>query len=119
MTTFAILYNRQDLTAIAAEATNPGLTGGERNEINRYWNAGLRDWASAPIAPIEYRCVNTPQGTVCDDDMRVVVISSTQVSKAGLIAWLRAIGAKYAGALYMLAIADDLTTTAVEPWPPA
>ena len=136
MTTFAIFYKSADLQALAAQATNPGLTGQERNEINRYWNAGLRDWQTAPQAPEQYRCVDIPfepvpgqidpdktwtqnaNGSwhVCDPTMRVVVMSSNQVSKDGLINWLRTIGNKYPAALYMLAIADDIALTAVEPY---
>jgi hypothetical protein len=119
VTTFAVLYNRQDLAAIAADATNPGLSSSDRNEANRYWNGGLRDWSTAPVAPVEYRCVTNGSGTFCDDDMRVVVVSGAQVSKAGLVTLLRRIGTTYPGALYMQAIADDVANTAVEPWPPA
>jgi hypothetical protein len=138
MATFAIFYTRQDLTAIAAESTNPGLTPQERQEANRYWNAGLRDWATSPTAPEAQACVNIPfdptgqpgyegmvitnngNGTwkVCDPNLLVVVVSGTQVSKAGLVAWLRTIGNKYPGALYMLAIADDVERIAIEPWIP-
>jgi len=136
MATFAIIYSRQDLTAIAAEATNPGLSSGERQTANRFWNGGLKAWASAPYAGDANACVEIPfdpsgdpayadkvvsdvgsgRWRVCDPDIRAVVISGPQVSKAGLVSFLRLIGGKYAGALYMLAIADDVELTAVEPW---
>lgn len=117
MARFAIFYNREDLTPIAAEMTNVNLSAQDRNTANRYWVAGVRDWASAPLAPVEQRCVDTPMGQMCDDDMRIVVIDGNQVSKAGLIALLRKVGNTYPGARYMIAIADDMENTAIEPWP--
>lgn len=134
MATFAIFYNREDFTAIAAEATNPGLTNTEKQYANRLWSGGLSAWASAPTAPEAQSCVVIPfQPTnlnptqtatdlgngswkLCDSDIRVCVVSGTQVSKQQTIDWLRLIGNKYPGALYMTAIADDIALTAVEPW---
>lgn len=137
MATFAMFYTREDMTAIAAEVSNPGLTAQEKNIANRYWNGGIRDWASAPQAPDAQACVEIPfdptgdpayegqvitnlgngRWRVCDPEIRVVVVSGSQVSKAGLVTFLRQIGNKYPGALYMLAIADDIERVAVEPWP--
>lgn len=136
MTTFAIIYNREDLTAIAAEATNPGLTNAEKQIANRYWNGGVKDWATAPYAGDVNACVDIPfdptgdpiyagktitnlgngHWRVCDPDIRAVVVTGTQVSKAGLVTFLRQIGNKYPGANYMLSIADDVENTAIEPW---
>jgi len=138
MATFALFYKRQDVTAIAAEVSNPGLTPQEKNTANRYWNGGLKDWSTAPQAPQvdPYGCVTipfepipgeidpdktwtqNPDGTwlVCDPTMLIIVVSGAQVSKQGLVDFLRLIGNKYPGALYMLAIADDVANTAVEPW---
>jgi hypothetical protein len=60
-----------------------------------------------------------PDGSwkLCDSDIRVCVVDGVNVSKQQTIDWLRLIGNKYPGALYMLAIADDIESTAVEPWP--
>lgn len=136
MTTFAIFYDINDLNAIAAAVNNPGLTPQERQEINRYWNAGLRDWQTAPTAPDAQACTitknnpaNNPlltgyvftdngDGTwkLCDPNIKVIVMSGSQVSKSGLINWLRTVGGKYPSLLYMQAIADDIALTSVEPW---
>ncbi len=139
MATFALFYNRFDVAQIVAEVSNPGLTAQERNTANRYWNGGIKDWAAAPQAPqVEpYSCVtmpNDPTGqvepwktitnngngtwTVCDPQMTIIIVSGTQVSKQGLIDFLRLIGTKYPAASYMLGIADDVQLNAVEPWPP-
>lgn len=109
MARFAIFYNREDLSAIAAEATNPGLTPAERQTAQRYWNAGIKDWASAPVAP--------PDRQDGDPDTRILIVDGQQVSLQGLVDFLNAIGNKYPGALYMTAIGDDLARTGVEPWP--
>lgn len=141
MATFALFYNRADVAALVAEVSNPGLTAQERNIANRYWNGGMRDWSSAPQAPqqVPYACVVVPFNptgqvepwktitdngngtwTVCDPQMTAIVVSGTQVSKAGLVTFLRQIGQKYLpGTAYLLGLADDIETQAVEPWPPA
>jgi len=141
MATFALFYNRQDVAEIVAEVSNPGLTAQEKNVANRYWNGGIKDWASAPQAPQTepYSCVRVPfdptgqveswktitnngdgTWTVCDPQMTIIVVSGSQVSKAGLVTFLRQIGQKYLPATaYLLGIADDIETQAVEPWPPA
>lgn len=136
MATFALFYKRADYALIAAEAQNPGLTAQERQTANRYWQGGLNAWSSAPQAPDAQACVEIPfdptgqpsyadkvvtdlgngRWRVCDPDIRICVISGNQVSKQGLIDFLRLIGGKYPGALYMLAIADDISATAIEPW---
>lgn len=137
MTTFALFYQREDLTAIAAEATNPGLTPSERNYATRLWNGGLKDWASAPTAPDKYACVEIPfdptgqpayanktitnlgngKWRVCDPNILVVVVSGAQVSKQQTVDWCRLIGNKYPGARYLENIGNDIEHEAVEPWP--
>ena len=137
MATFALFYQREDLTALAAEATNPGLTPSERQYAQRLWNAGLKDWASSPTAPDEYACVLIPfdptgqpgyagktitnmgGGTwrVCDPNILIVVVSGPQVSKQQTVDWCRLIGGKYPGAAYLENLASDIEAQAVEPWP--
>lgn len=139
MATFALFYKPEDITAIAAWATNTNLTSQERQYANRLWNAGLKDWSIAPQAaqnaaeacviipfepvPGQIDPVKTwsqlPDGNwlVCDPTMKRLVISGAQVSKQLTIDWLRQIGNKYPDAVYMLAIADDIMLTAVEPYP--
>ena len=119
---YAIFYNHQDLTAIAAnvEATlannyDQFLTTQERNSakqtFQRAWTGGLSGWSTAPIAPIEKQ-----EG---EPDTRIIVVSGAQVSLAALISTLRVLAAKVPGAAYMSRIADDLSGSsgAVEPWP--
>lgn len=138
MATFAIFYDVQDWQAIQDTLTNPGLTPQERQEANRYWQGGINVWSTAPTAPEAQSCITTsfnPTGNalyankivtnlgnglwkVCDPNIRICVVSGTQVSKAGLVSFLRTIGNKYPAMLYMTSIADDIVLTGVEPWPP-
>lgn len=119
---YAIFYNHQDLTAIAANVqatlssnydqflTNPERTS-SKQVFNRAWNGGLSGWSTAPIAP--------PERQEGDADTRIIVVSGQQVSLADLRNTLRLLGTKVPGAQYMIAIADDLmgASAAVEPWP--
>ena len=119
---YAVFYNHQDLTDIAANVSatlannyDQFLTTQERNTtkqtFQRAWNGGLNGWSTAPIAP-----VNKQEG---DPDTRIIVVSGAQVSLQALITAIRLIGTKVPGAAYMIAIADDLmgSSGAVEPWP--
>jgi hypothetical protein len=136
MTTFALFYKPIDITAIAAWATNQNITAQERQYANRLWNGGLSNWSVAPqalqtpaeacvISPTPYSgqdpdVVNIPQGDgtfwICDPTIKRLVISGSQVSKQLTIDWLRQLGNKYPDAIYMLAIADDILQTAIEPY---
>lgn len=119
---YAIFYNHQDLTAIAAnvEATLAGnydqyLTVQERNNakqvFQRAWTGGLSGWSTSPLAPLEHRD---------DVDCRIVVVTGQQVSLQALRQVLYLLAQKVPGAAYMRAISDDLGgwSGAVEPWPP-
>lgn len=134
--TFAIFYKPADVDAIAAWATNPNLQQGLRTYANRLWNAGLKNWSTAPVAPDAYACVGVPEGTTsgdpdvvirqnpngdgswqaCDFTIRLIVISGSQVSKAQTVQWLREVAAQNQGAAYLAALAEDVQATAVEPW---
>ncbi len=120
---YAIFYNHQDLTAIAAnvQATMASnydqfLTTTQKNTakqtFTRAWNGGLSGWSTAPLAG-----ALDPNGG--DTDALIIVVSGQQVLKADLISALRIVGQNVPNADYMNAIADDLTNTAIEPWPPA
>lgn len=124
---YAIFYNHQDLTEIAAnvEATlannyDAYLTTQERNQckqtFQRAWTGGLSGWSTSPTAIQQY-----PEHCDGDTDCRIIIVSGSQVSKQALIDALNILGNKVPGAQYMLAIARDLAgwSACVEPWPPA
>lgn len=119
---YAIFYEHQDLTAIAANVSatisnsyDAFLTTQERNTIKqtfqKAWNGGLKNWATSPIAPIDRQ-----EG---DPNMRIVVVSGQGVSLQDLRVALYILAQRVPGAQYMAAIADDLAglSAAVEPWP--
>lgn len=122
---FAIFYNSTDLNAIAAQVSatlannyDSFLTTQQRNTVkqtfNRCWQNGLSGWASAPLAGAQ-----SPNDG--DADARIIAVNSSQVTKQNLIDALRIIGnnvpaAQVPSAPYMLAIANDLQGTAIEPW---
>lgn len=122
MADYAIFYNHEDLTAIAAnvQATLASdydnfLTTQERNTVKqtfqRAWNGGLNGWATAPVAP--------PEKQEGDPDTRIIVVSGQQVSLQALRNALYVLASRVPGAAYMGRIADDLggSSGAVEPWP--
>ncbi len=123
MTTFAIFYNSQDLSAMAGSVTNPGLSGPDRTEVNRYWNGGLKDWAAAPFGVSPLDDPNDPINALT----KRIVVSGPQVSRTGLIALLRRLAATYGvGFEWLGGLANDMegppgvpnNSGSWEPWPP-
>ncbi len=108
---FAIFYNLQDLTPIAANATRVDLKGTDKTLALKIWNGGLKGWSIAPIAPLDRQ-----EG---DPDTRIVVISATNVTLQNMIDLLIRLSAQ-PGAAYLARIASDMSRSsgAVEPWPP-
>jgi hypothetical protein len=112
---FALFYNRQDASQIAAEITRSDLSTSDKNLAQKLWNGGLKNWSSAPVAP-----VNSPyfgEG-VPDNPTLMIVVNAVGVSKQNLIDWLNRL-APTSGCYYLGAIAADVAVSAVEPWPPA
>lgn len=106
---FAIFYNRQDLTPIAAEVGNINLPQSLKTFGTKIWNAGVKNWGSAPYADPIY--------SDNDADCRILVLSGNGITKQAVMDWLRAVAAEIPGAWYMAIIAEDMLGTAIEPWP--
>jgi hypothetical protein len=108
---FAIFYNREDLTPIAAEVGRADIPPGDKQIAQKLWNGGLKNWNTAPLAP--------PDRNSGDPDCRILVVDST-VSLAEFRLFLRRMAASNPGAEYLNALADDMMgeSGAVEPWPP-
>lgn len=120
---FAIFYNSQDLAAIAGSVTNPGLSQTDKNEVNRYWNGGLRDWANAPFGVSPADSPNDP----INAETRRVVVSGNNLTRAGLVALLRRLAATYGADFeWLQGLANDIegpvpgqnNSGSWEPWPP-
>ena len=121
---FAVFYNRQDLTPIAAEISNTNIvaSNSEKQLANKIWQGGLNNWASAPTA------LSNPDPRVQakaggDPDCRYVVITATNqgqpVTAADFRALLYSIASQNPGASYLVGIANDMAgeDAIAEPWP--
>lgn len=109
---FAILYDLADLGPLTTAWSGVTLTGSDKTLATAIWNGGLSGWQSAPIAPLQYQ-----QG---DPDTRIIVITATvagkTVTKQNMIDLLRRLSTQ-AGAGFLRVIADDMDSSALEPWP--
>jgi len=115
---FAIFYEPSDISQIAGSLNAATLPTALKNEGRKYWNGGLKNWATAPIghAPGDNAC------PLC----RVVVIDAPGLTLAGLIALCNAVGAFIGSGTvaghYLEKLAVDMgdpNAGGVEPWPPA
>jgi hypothetical protein len=110
---FAIYYNLADLTPLVALAqAQASFTNAEKQLAGKIWNGGLRDWdkASNLVGASDPHAGGDP-------DCRRVVINAQGVTLADFIGLCRTVGNRVPGAIFLDAIASDLQTTAVEPWP--
>ncbi len=107
----ALLYNRQDLSVLAAEATRTDLPPADRKIAQALWNGGLKNWSGAVAAPVPF------QDGGPDNPTLLMVLDGT-VTKAQIVEWLHRLAAT-SGSYYLAALAQDVNLTAIEPWPPA
>lgn len=110
---YAIFYDFQDLTPFTALIQNNQLTNQERQLANKIWQGGLSNWAD----PANLVGAADPHSGG-DPDCRRIIISYNGASLADLINLCRTVGNRVPGAIFLDAIASDLLTTGVEPWPP-
>lgn len=107
---FAVFYEMPDLAAIGGFLNSDGLTVDQRNLARRYWDGGFSAFADSPLS-------DAPYNVDCAACHTVVIGYGTL---AGFSALLADIGAALGGdALYMIAIAEDMLGTGVDPWPAA
>lgn len=112
---FAIWYNREDLTPIAAELTRQDLAPADRAFASSVWNAGGSGWNTAPIE-------TDPFHSGGDADCRRLVIDGKHQGKTITLAQFRDFLYRMSlnpGAEYLAALADDMggASGAIEPWP--
>lgn len=108
---FAMFYNRDDLRAMAQDYADARFPGKIKNDLRNYWNSGLnalQNVDTIPLAPDQYR-LDPVNG---DPDMRIVVVNYG--TKAELASLLRQ--AKGDWSIRIGGIADDIESTAIEPW---
>lgn len=112
---FAIFYNREDATRIAAEFTRSDLPPADRSFAQSCWNAGLNTWNVENPDP-------RPEEQPTDANMVIVngkhqgQTITLQQFRDFLYRWSTA-----PGAIYLAALADDMgrKSGAEEPWPRA
>ena len=113
---FALFYNRQDASQVAAEVGRPDLSAGDRTLANALWNGGFKNWATAAVAPS-----NSPyfgEGVAAGNPTLIFICTSNSITKAQLVNLLNRLAATSAS-YYLANIAADIALTAIEPWPPA
>lgn len=114
---FAIWYNREDLTPIAAEFTRTDLSPQDRSFANSVWGAGGNTWNTAPIETDPFHAGGDP------DCRRVVIDGKHQgqtITLAQFRDFLYRMAASQAGAHYLKNLADDMFSGgsgAQEPYP--
>lgn len=112
---FAIFFEPSDLSAIAGSTTAATLPQSLKTTGLRYWNGGLKNWATAPLG----HAVSDNSCPLC----RVVVMSGSQVTLAGFRQLLLDVGAFLGGATvagdYLVALSVDMGVPSggQEPWP--
>ena len=112
---FAIFYNREDATRIAAEFTRADLPNADKSFAQSCWNAGLNTWN-----------VDNPDTRPSEQptDANRVVVDGKHQGKTITLQEFRDFLYRYSvapGAIYLAALADDMggLSGAQEPWPPA
>lgn len=114
---FAIFYNREDLTPIAAEFSRSDLPTADRAFAQSCWSAGLNTWSQDIPAPPEHD--GPPVG-----DASMIVVNGNHKGQPITLTQFRDFLYRYAvtpNTAYLAALADDMSrfSGAVEPWPPA
>lgn len=112
---FAIFYEPSDLSSIAGSVQAGTLPQALKTTGLRYWNGGLKTWATAPLG----QSPDDPVGAcpLC----RIVVMSGSQVTLAGFRQLLLDVAAFLGteSARYLIALSADMggRSGAIEPWP--
>lgn len=110
---FALFYNREDATRIAAEFTRSDLPNADKSFAQSCWNAGLNTWNQVNPDP-------RPEEQPTDANM--VVINGKHQGATITLQQFRDFLYRYAsqpGAAYLGNLADDMggKSGAEEPWP--
>lgn len=116
---FAIWYNREDLTPIAAEFTRQDLSPADKGFANSVWGAGGSAWNTAPVE-------TDPLHAGGDPDCRRLVIDGNHKGSPITLQQFRDFLYRQSalqgpGADYLRNLADDMFnggSGAQEPWPP-
>ena len=109
---FAIFFEPEDASQIAGSLNAATLPTALKNEGRKYWNGGLKNWATAPVGTFPGDEASCP---LC----RTLVINGSGCTLAGLRQLMLDIAAFLGtdSARYLIALAEDMGLTGKEPWP--
>ena len=112
---FAIFFEPEDASQIAGSVNAATLPTALRNEGRKYWNGGLKNWATAPVG--------APPGDTSCPLCRTLVMDGPGLTLAAFIALCQQIGAFIGSGTvaghYLEKLAVEMAQTGVDPWPPA
>jgi len=110
---FAIFFEPEDASQIAGSINAATLPVALRNEGRKYWNGGLKDWATAPVG--------APPGDLACPLCRTLVIDGPGLTLAAFIALCREVGAFIGSGTvaghYLEKLAVEMAQTGRDPWP--
>jgi|SRR3989304_6077513 len=112
--TFAIFYNDEDLLfleRVYTERNTLSIAGADKQLITQFWNGGLKDWRTAPVAQSPYE-----QFISANTARRVVVTAGTLQQLRDL---LNRVAANNSSLSYLRALSSDMGRNCggIEPWP--
>lgn len=109
---FAIFFEPEDVSQIAGSVNAQTLPTALKNEARKYWNAGLKDWATAPVGTFPGDEASCP---LC----RTVIIDGPGLTLASFIALCKEIGTFIGddAGYYIVTLAEEMAQTGRDPWP--
>lgn len=113
---FAIFYDPSDASQIAGSVNANTLPTAMKNLARKYWNGGLKNWATAPLG-------GSPDDPPSEwgSGSRIIVVDGAGCTLAEFRQLLLDIAA-FLGtedARYLIALSEDMggRSGAIEPWP--
>ena len=107
--TFAICWERGDMSALAGSLQSVDLSSTLRNEARRYINGGLGNWASSPAGTLDNSICPTCHIVTCTyGTIPALITLIRQISS-----YLQGLGQNTDSVRYLLALADDLSAPPV------
>jgi len=109
---FAIFFEPEDASQIAGSINAATLPVTIRNEARKYWNGGLKDWATAPVGTFPGDEASCP---LC----RTLIIDGPGLTLAGLRQVMLDIAAFLGtdAGWYLATLSREMGQTGRDPWP--
>lgn len=109
---FAIFFEPEDISQIAGSVNAATLPTAMKNAARTYWNAGLKNWITAPVGTFPGDEQSCP---LC----RTVIVDGPGLTLAGFIQLCKDIGLFIGGDAghYIVTLAEEMAQTGRDPWP--